>query len=354
MSSLLSRPGFLKSSPPKTPSPKRIDGVHYKNMREFTVWHPWGVAPAHTRFNDAYIPITGAFVKQFDYGAALRRLIDHGWRTASAAKAGPQQTLMGAHRGAPPAVPAAPQKSVLRQAFGNALVANFHHVELFEQVAAYTFRGDKRPPDVIRADRGFHPPSTRMDDTYVEAMALEFYRYLRVRHGLQLDGDAKTQWVRTMVGVIRNPQSADDRRLVDEFAFWRQVMRQGEMHLQAMTDESFLKGYISTARDIDTAFTGATGALAGAKGQKAQALGEFGWIYVLRVRSGFLVKKGVGGVTKQEGEIAHLGSIPWEDVMGFMPASYGERPIYLRNMFDQQDYTAFKQVLGTLSSKATM
>jgi hypothetical protein len=349
----LPKPSFLKSSSPKTPSPKRIDGVHYKNLREFTVWHPWGVAPGHTKHNEAYIPVTGAFVKRLDYNAALQRLIDYGWRTASASKTTPQRTLIGAQRGAAPAPPAVPQRSLLRQAFGNALVANFNHVELFEQVAAYTFRGDRRPPEVIKADGGFHPPSTRMDDTYVEAMANEFYKYLHVKQGLTLDDDAKAQWVRAMMGHIRNPQSADDKRLVEEFAFWRAVMRQGEMHLQAMTDESFLKGYISTARDIDTAFMGATGALAGAKGQTRMALGEFGWIYVLRVRSGFLVKKGVGGVTKEEAEIAHLGSIPWEDVMGFMPASFGERPIYLRNQFDQQDYPAFKQVLGTLSSKAT-
>ncbi len=332
-------------------TPTKVRNAYYKQLREFTEWHPWGIRPPHTKHNLEYIPITGAFVKQFDYNAALKRLIDHGWRKGAAPTTAPRQFagMIGGQRGAAPPVPARREVSPLRQGFGQYLVANFDHMTLFEQVAAYTFRGDQRSPETIKNSGGFQPPSSRTDDAYIAAMAREFLGYLKRRHGFTIDASAEAGWLTDMAAFIRAPQTAADKRLIAEFGFWRKVMQQGEMHLQAMTDDSFMKGYISTTRDFDVAFMGAFGTLGGAKG--VQSSGG-GWLYVLRARSGFLLKKDVGRVTKEEGEVAVLGAIPWEDVMGFTEVSCsGPQPIYLRNMFDQQDYTAFKQVLGTLSCR---
>ena len=248
---------FSRFQSSSSPSPKKIQNQFYKNLREFTAWNPWGTAPDHSISNDEYIPITGAFVKQFDYPAALERLIEFGWKTATK-PTGPRalQVTLGAKRPGEIDMKGAP--SQLRTNFGRPMRGNWNHITKFEQVAAYAFRGDARPPEEVQSAGGFFPPSSRIDASYINTIATQFYEYMNRKKELNLDPQAKDDWVQKMETYIRNPTNAADRKLFDEYFFWRQVLDQEQMHLQAMTNNSFLKGYISTTRDIYKARGGAS------------------------------------------------------------------------------------------------
>src|SRR4029079_2546475 len=117
------------------------------------------------------------------------------------------------------------------------------------------------------------------------------------------DDQAQAQFVQQVQTYMRG--QGDGSKLFTEYHFWRTVLDNEQMHLKNMTNNSFLKAYISTTRDIEVARNGASGSLGGAGVQQS----PFGWIYVLRVKSGFLLKQRVGGISKKEAEIAHLGPI---------------------------------------------
>ncbi len=329
--------------------PTKIQNTFYKNMREFTAWNPWGVRPDHTKYNDQYIPITGAFVKQFDYPAELKKLIEHSWKSAKAS--GPRHAgglIMGGSRagGATIDLTQKGAPSLLRKGFGRSMAGDYDHIKQFEQVAAYAFRGDTRPPEMIHAAGGFYPPNTRTDDSYVNAIAREFYYYLSRREGLNLAGAEFDAFIREVEEFVRGQYGGDKVKLLAEYQFWRNIMDGEAMHLRRMTNDSFLKGYISGTRDLDIAKAGSTGMLGGTGAGSA----SFGWVYVLRIKSGFLLKTGIGGITKKEAEIAHLGPVLWQDIVGFAGTAPDMHEIYIRNMLDQTDYPAFKMILGSLSA----
>lgn len=336
----------------KTSHPTQIRNTFYKNIREFTAWNPWGTPPDHTRWNTNYIPVKGAFVKQYDYPAQLQKLIDHGWKTASVstnAARGASGFLSGGHRvakGQSVDLTQKGQPSALRRGFARPQRSDWAHVTEFEQVAAYAFRGDTRPPEAIQGANGFHPPASRTDDSYMELIAREFYRYMNRREGLNLTEPALSAFKQEIVSYLRQ-QPATDRKLFSEFHFWKTIMDAEQMHLLGMTRDPLLKAYISTTREINVARDGANGSLG-----TAGASNAFGWVYVLKVKSGFLLKKGVGGVSHNEGEIAKLGSIEWKHVYGFMGRAPDARTIYVRNLLDQEDHEAFKLILTSLSSLA--
>lgn len=115
-----------------------------------------------------------------------------------------------------------------------------------------------------------------------------------------------------------------------------------------MSVNSFLKAHISTSRDISKAVAGAQGWLAGG-GNVRSTTGS--WIYICRIKSGFMLEKGVGGVGQQEAEVAHLGPLAWKNVYGFLNINANSnRTIYLRSEFEGKDNVAFRRVLGVLSS----
>ncbi|MGC2661532.1 MAG: hypothetical protein WA324_26560, partial [Bryobacteraceae bacterium] len=65
-------------------TPTQLADTFYANLSkkwEFAAWHPWGQLPVHNKDNGDYIPIAGLFVKQFDYPAELKKLIDFGWKS---------------------------------------------------------------------------------------------------------------------------------------------------------------------------------------------------------------------------------------------------------------------------------
>ncbi|MGJ5820240.1 hypothetical protein [Paludibaculum fermentans] len=340
----------------KSAQPLQIRNKFYKDLREFTAWEPWGERLDHQDGNNGYIGITGMFVKQFNYSAELQKLINHGWKSSSPNRPAtpsltPRSVTIGTGRGGQE-TPCTLRAGFKRPA---GMLNAWDHMQMFEQVGAYAFRGDRRTPDQIRAVRGFQPPSARTDSSYMTSIAKEFVGYLKRRAlpGVSIPTEED------MAGYLINQVSPADRGLLAEYHFWRKVLSNEQMHLQGMTNDSFLKGYVSTTRDVGKAREAADGSLGGAHGKprnldwdeecRITTLGH--WVYALRVESGFLIKAGKGGITKHEAEIAHLGPLEWKEVYGFAgTGALGESTVYIRNMFQQQDYKAFCQVLAQLSS----
>jgi hypothetical protein len=229
-------------------------------------------------------------------------------------------------------------------------------MDLFKPVAAYSFRGDTRAPEAIKAACGFQPPCTRTDFAFLRVFAKEFLAYLKRR---AIPGFTIPDEDEMMTYILElNPI---DRKLLSEYYFWCGVLEREQNHLQAMTIDPFMKGYISTTRDVRKAHNAANGCAAGgataaaAAGNDAMAqtirMLDGNWVYALRIESGFLIKPGVGGITKDEAEIAHLGPLSWNQVYGFARnGRLGEGTVYIRGGFELQDYGAFLQVLGALSS----
>lgn len=323
----------------------QIRNKFYKDLREFTAWSPWGEPTGHTAKNDRYIAMRGRFVKQFNYPAELQKLIDYGWRSSATPK-GPKRDngiflgnrRMVAATGAPPI----PSPNPLSAGLGKQLVGNWDHISKFEQVAAYSFRGDTRPPEAIRAAGGFRPPSERTDTFYQDTIADQFCGYMERKEGMTLDPQSRTSLINDVKRYMAN-QGADSKMFA-EYHFWRTVLDQQKMHIASMTRNSFLKAYISTTRDAQKAADASAGILGGVGVQQVSS----GWIYCLRVKSGFLLKQGVGGIGQAEGEIAHLGPLDWKNVYGFMNRQ--DREIYIRNLFDQDDAEAFNLVLRSFTN----
>jgi hypothetical protein len=322
---------------------------HIKAKKDFVAYHPWGDNPNHTDINNNFIPIAGIFVKQFDYPKELQKLIDHGWRR-STAKGSQHQLLPNTAVGGPVIgrgrsnlpEPASPFKGFSR----SQLVSDWDHMRKFEQVAAYAFRGDTRTVEQIEQADGFFPPFSRTDDRYKQDTAANFADYIEKKEG-KMDPADKARLVQNVLDYLNNLPTLTAKRL-SQYQLWRTVLDNSRMHLRGMTNDSFHKFYISTTRDISKAAEGATGSLGGRA--VAMAMGDQGWVYALRVESGFMVKCGVGGITKTEAEIAHLGPIKWKDVYGFRHLTFsGDANIYIRRGFYNQDDVAFKQVLGALT-----
>jgi hypothetical protein len=104
--------------------------------------------------------------------------------------------------------------------------------------------------------------------------------------------------------------NSDERRVLVNYFAWRSMTNYEAFHLGRMLADETLKGYISTTRAVTVA----------RKFAKAN-----GWVYLTRVRGGFLVPdKGTGtGVLKEwvkkfgEQEVALPGTLKWKDVFGF-------------------------------------
>lgn len=361
-SSAPSAPSSLPAPPAPPPEPVPIRDRTLPGFPDFEAWRPWPTAAVrHSPQNVDYIALVGPPHRPIDANAALRNLVERGWRTASRPTAAPAfGSRMGTHRaGTPLRNPAAHPQAPFRRGLGTAPANNWQHMKLFDQVNAVAFRGDRRSPTEIRAAGGFHPPATRTDAAYARAIAEGFYLYLKRRDGLNLDHDRdlKEHWMREMAEYVLRPPTLEERKFFAEYHFWRQVLQGEEMHLLKMTNESFLKGYVSTTRDASKAHEGAAGSLGGSL--QGGLTGETGWIYVVKVYGGFLLKEGVQGYDKKESEIAHLGSVPWDDVVGFVHryvpdfANGGgkyDSTFWFSKYFRVTHYPQFKQALAQLST----
>ena len=352
--------------------PKKVftDGMlshpkSYPGMPEFTEWHPWGRLPDHTIINESYIPVKGGDQRQFNYPLALQRMMDHIWKSGQVdptAEHGGSGLILGASPGRMAAITthaiesdtARVQHDVnSRRAFGRPKAGAWYQMKELKLVAAYTFRGDTRAAQEIRGAGGFYPPSMRTDDYYQNIVAETFARYLLKLQGRQATIRNVQECKEAIQAYLRtnDENSIEDKEMLAEFHFWRAMFRREEMHIGQMTESPFLKGYVSTTRDMkNVAMVGMTGQLA--TDQPNVITHGQGWIYAVRVEPGFLLKAGVGGVRKEEAEVAHLGPISWDKVYGFR--CFTEDPalksrIFIRYGFDTSDNVAFRLVLGTLS-----
>lgn len=114
--------------------------------------------------------------------------------------------------------------------------------------------------------------------------------------------------------------SAVDQTITDKkaqetlvaYMLWRKLAEKEQFHLGRMTVDECLKAFISTSMSMPVSMYFATGRGAGP-----------GWMYVTLVSNGFSVPNyatGKGGNHKWatgEHEIAKMGQIPPEDIVGF-------------------------------------
>ncbi len=366
-------------APPAPDRPTQIPGQVYKGLNDFTAWQPFGERSKHSRFNLDYIPMKDRFVKQNNYPVELQKLIDFAWKLTVAdprnvdkrneeRRANNQADLVTRARGTEgafvmgtkgrnpahvnvnlPGAPSALRTGLNMGARGSgAMVNTWSDMKLFEQVAAYTFRGDQRSPEKIMAAGGFYPPSMRTDDFYKGKIAAEFYSYMNRKQGLTLDPAAQIEF-KKQIAIYMSGKGEDGKHFA-EYHMWRQILSGESMHLTTMSNEPFLKAYISTTREVQIARDAANGSMGHGANDTAglSPIDMTGWLYALRIKSGFLLKTGVAGIVKQEGEISHLGHLPWKNVYGFRSV-FDKSAVYLRSGFESKDHEAFRQVLASLS-----
>jgi hypothetical protein len=212
--------------------------------------------------------------------------------------------------------------------------------KVFQQIKrtnAVTFRGDTRAPnDVITKAGGFHPPSSRTDQFYLEERIYKFFAdYLDRRYQRKL---TKEEFLRAVSSAA--PLESDKKLLVD-YMMWRKICEREAVHLGRMLENECLKGYISTARSIDTAISFGT-----AYNSKP------GWVYVTVVHSGFIVPWGKTTIWgSEEAEVAQWGPIPGERIVGFMHLSQfkPDSQIFIRRSFRKKEPKAFEYIYNVMS-----
>lgn len=202
---------------------------------------------------------------------------------------------------------------------------------------AVTFRGDTRPPiEVITKQNGFNPPNSRTDRYYLENNIFNaFASYLNRRFQRPLD---KTDFLRAVDSTI--PMPSDQKLLVD-YMMWRKITEHEAVHLGRMVENECLKGYISTARAIDTSISFGT-----AFNSKP------GWLYLNVVHGGFVVPWGQTSIWgTEEAEIAQWGSIPGDRIVGFVHLDRfrPDSAIFIRRSFRKNEPKAFEYMFNVMS-----
>jgi len=204
----------------------------------------------------------------------------------------------------------------------------------FQLVNAYTFRGDRRSPQDIRAAQGFHPPITRTDQHYIDNVIYpQFAKYMRNKFKKDVDPATFTQVYHQTVGA--------DASVMHNYLMWWSLVEQESYHVGKMLVDETLKGYTSSSRAVTVA--------------KGFARTD-GWVYVLLIEGGFLLpSKGRHEWTGTFGEeeIARLGQVPWKRIFGFRQVGGDYKfkgPIYLRKSFTMRP-KAYQEVHALLSGK---
>lgn len=225
-----------------------------------------------------------------------------------------------------------------------AIASDWKVFKTIPRTHALTFRGDSRSPnDVISKAGGFYPPNSRQDRYYLENnIYTAFADYLKRRCGRDLTKDQ-------FLGAVDETAILDeDKKLLVDYLMWRKITEREAVHLGRMVETECLKGYISTARGIDTAIFFATG-----YGNRQ------GWLYLTHVFGGFVVplgdKKYWG---TEEGEVAQWGPIPAARIVGFVhvvngvpafPHGMPDGPIFIRRSFRLAEPKVFEHVFKVMS-----
>jgi hypothetical protein len=233
-----------------------------------------------------------------------------------------------------------PTNSNINTTFGNndAIASDW---KIFKQIArtnAVTFRGDSRTPyEVITRAKGFFPPISRTDQYYLHNnLCGEFQLYLKRRYNRVLKDEDFVRAVSTA------PITDEDKALLVDYLMWRKITEREAVHLGRMVENECQKGYISTARSIDTSIEFAT------------RRGGNGWLYVTVVHGGFMVPWGDQNLWGSgEAEIAQWGPVPAERIVGFSHAKGYELdgPIFFRPSFRKDEPEAFEYMYNVMSGK---
>jgi hypothetical protein len=222
----------------------------------------------------------------------------------------------------------------------SAIASDWKVFQQIERTNAVTFRGDSRPPQVvINQCNGFNPPITRTDRYYLENNIFDHFQYyLQNRYQRPL---AKSDFLRAIDSVV---PTEEDKKLLVDYMMWRKITEREAVHLGRMVEQECLKGYISTARAIDSAVMFGT-----------RYNHQTGWVYLTIVHGGFVVpweKTAIWG--SEEAEIAQWGPIPAERIVGFArftARGFLDSSIYIRRSFRKSEPDAFETMFKVFSGK---
>jgi hypothetical protein len=302
------------------------------------------IAPVCDASNMTFIRSNIPVPIRFEFEEFFERMAKYQWRAARPSAAALKKVPMGLHRPATAVDRSRPLNPVKP-------ATDWKRIRELERVNAYVFRGDKRGPTEIRAANGFHPPSSRADDRYLKLIADRFVCYMKTRFSKDVSPDE-------VVGYIKGQGPAG--KVFVEYEIWRAVLESEKFHIARMVVDEFLKGYISTSRDVGRAAIFTTGP--GRDGYMAPVYG----VYALHSEGGFLlppIAQHVHG-SKGEAEIAHPGPIPWLKVMAFRTGmtrdfddprtTYKSGVIFVRKGFRKADPRGCDQVIATLGKLGTI
>ncbi len=295
----------------------------------------------------------GDFVPD-EFPQQLDDFLNHIWQSARANTARPQKLFLAAHRGKPvpdilpdpytsrlhnPA-PIPPVQKPQQVQHLHGIAKDWSLMEQIDVVKAYTFRGETsfRAPQDVKARGGFHPPSTRDDDDYLNPpngkVYLAFVDYMKRVHNQTINEQDYTAAIR-----LRSPRF---KQLFHHYSLWCELLKAEELHLGRMLANELLKGYISTTKSVNVAkgFAGASG-----------------WVYCVLVRGGYHVpEKGKSEWTAifGEQEIAFPGFIPWKDVYAFRQVKMSKftGPLWMRAGSGYWMPNTIQKVYELLSGKA--
>ncbi len=282
--------------------------------------------------------IKGSLPKHVAHGITI------GTRGGAAPQGGPVQFTPQVRPTTP--VNAAGVMHGIKTTFPNdtAIASDWKIFKTIPRTHAVTFRGDSRSPlAVITHAGGFYPPSSRTDRYYLENnIFVAFADYLKRRWNRDLTQQE------FLDAVDATAVLDEDKKLLVDYLMWRKITEKEAVHLGRMVETECLKGYISTARGIDTSIFFATG-----YGSRP------GWLYLTVVHGGFVVplgdKKYWG---TEEGEIAQWGPIPAGRIVGFVHVQNGipvfphgmpDGPIFIRRSFRLAEPKAFEHMFKVMS-----
>ena len=232
-----------------------------------------------------------------------------------------------------------PTKTNIPSTMGNedAIASDWKIFEQIKRTHSVSFRGDKRTPyQVIVQAKGFFPPISRTDQYYLHNNVYKaFEDYLNRRYQRPITQD---DFIRA---VDATTIMESDKKLLVDYMMWRKITEKEAVHLGRMVENECLKGYISTARAIDTSI------------QFATMYGmPTGWLYLTIVHGGFEVPWGHQSKWgSEEAEIAQWGPIPAERIVGFTHVIkyQPDWPIFIRRSFRKAEPEAFEYMFNVMS-----
>jgi hypothetical protein len=303
-------------------------------------------APVCNEHNLKYIKSTLPISIHFEFEEFFQRMARNQWNAARRSPDAERKLPAGMHRGLNTPDTARP---LFR---GASPASGWKEIPGLKRVNAYVFRGDKRRVTDVRADGGFHPPSARTDDGYVQVISKRFAQYLKAQFGKDVDPADVAQYIRG-----QGPAG----KVFVEYEIWRAVLDAEKFHIGRMVDSEFLRGYISTSRNPAVAKRFATSASEDGKRAPTYA------VYAVHSEGGFLLPpraQHIHGFKGDEAEIAHPGSIPWRKVMAFRTGMdmnlnddrtfYKSSVIFVRKGFRQADLRGFGEVVAALGALPPM